>query len=109
MDNLEWLGADGAVDESRLAGTLEAFRPRLKRIVHLRLEPRLRARVDPSDIVQETFVEAIARAGGYAAKYRTHRLLSEYPKRLDRHSPSRCLTTVSTRQYIQFLVLRTPP
>ena len=68
MVNLEWLGADGAVDESRLAGTLEAFRPRLKRIVHLRLEPRLRARVDPSDIVQETFVEAIARAGGYAAE-----------------------------------------
>jgi RNA polymerase sigma-70 factor (ECF subfamily) len=37
---------------------LQAHRPRLRRMVSLRLDPRLAARVDPSDIVQDALVEA---------------------------------------------------
>jgi RNA polymerase sigma-70 factor (ECF subfamily) len=35
-----------------------AYRDRLRRMVALRLDPRLRGRVDPSDLVQETFLDA---------------------------------------------------
>jgi RNA polymerase sigma-70 factor (ECF subfamily) len=40
-------------------------RPFLHRIIELRLDPRLRARVDPSDIVQETQLEAFRRLADY--------------------------------------------
>jgi hypothetical protein len=36
-------------------------RPFLRQVVELRLDPRLRARVDPSDVVQETQLEAFQR------------------------------------------------
>src|SRR5450755_881816 len=37
---------------------LERHRPRLKRMVAVRLDRRLAARVDPSDVVQEALVDA---------------------------------------------------
>jgi RNA polymerase sigma-70 factor (ECF subfamily) len=37
----------------------------LHRVVELRLDPRLRARVDPADVVQEAYVEALNRLNGY--------------------------------------------
>src|SRR4051794_10800729 len=37
---------------------LERHRPRLRRMVALRLDQRLRARVDPSDVVQEALFDA---------------------------------------------------
>ena len=40
-------------------------RPFLRQVVELRLDPRLRARVDPSDVVQETQLEAFRRLGDY--------------------------------------------
>jgi RNA polymerase sigma-70 factor (ECF subfamily) len=40
-------------------------RPYLRRFVDLRLDPRLRPRVDPSDVVQETHLEAVRRLGTY--------------------------------------------
>ncbi len=60
-----WIGADGAIDEAALARTLEEFRPRLRRMVGLRLDPRVRTRVDASDILQETCLEATQRAAAY--------------------------------------------
>jgi RNA polymerase sigma-70 factor (ECF subfamily) len=40
-------------------------RPYLRRLVELRLDPRLRPRVDASDVVQETHLEAVRRLGAY--------------------------------------------
>src|SRR5271156_4817791 len=40
---------------------LSANRDRLRRMVSLRLDQRLRARIDPSDVIQEAFVEATQR------------------------------------------------
>lgn len=60
-----WIGPDGRIDADELAATLEGFRARLRRIVGLRLDPRVRARVDASDIVQEAYLEATQRAAGY--------------------------------------------
>jgi RNA polymerase sigma-70 factor (ECF subfamily) len=44
---------------------LARHRSRLWRLVHLRLDPRLAARVDPSDVVQETLAEAARRLEEY--------------------------------------------
>jgi RNA polymerase sigma-70 factor, ECF subfamily len=54
------------------AGDRQAFdrlfarhRVGLRRFVDLRLDPRVRARVDPSDVVQETQLEAVRRLADY--------------------------------------------
>jgi RNA polymerase sigma-70 factor (ECF subfamily) len=44
---------------------LERHRPYVRRVIDLRLDPRLRARVDPSDVVQEAQVEAVWRLDAY--------------------------------------------
>jgi RNA polymerase sigma-70 factor (ECF subfamily) len=44
---------------------LERHRGRLTRMVELRLDPRLAARLDPSDVVQEALAEADRRLDGY--------------------------------------------
>jgi RNA polymerase sigma-70 factor (ECF subfamily) len=48
-------------DPSRLGGHLARERDRLRRIVAIRLDARLNARVDASDVVQETCIEAAER------------------------------------------------
>lgn len=53
---------DAAVAEQLLA----LHRERLKRMVSLRFDDRLRSRFDPSDVVQETLVVASQRLVGYA-------------------------------------------
>jgi len=49
------------------AATLEEHRPRLRRLIALRLDRRVRRRVDPSDVIQETLIEATRRQGQYLA------------------------------------------
>jgi RNA polymerase sigma-70 factor, ECF subfamily len=44
---------------------LQRHRERLKRMVAVRADPRLAARVDPSDVVQETLAEAAANLDAY--------------------------------------------
>ena len=44
---------------------LDRHRPYVRRVVELRLDPQLRARVDPSDVVQEAQLEAVRRLDGY--------------------------------------------
>lgn len=48
-------------DRRALSGLLERHRPYLLQMVQLRLDPRVRARVDPSDVVQEAQLEAVRR------------------------------------------------
>src|SRR5262245_64522642 len=41
------------------------YRPYLRRVIALRLDARLRPRVDPSDVVQETELEVFQRLGDF--------------------------------------------
>jgi RNA polymerase sigma-70 factor, ECF subfamily len=45
---------------------LAGSRDRLRRMVALRLDERLRGRVDPSDVIQEAYLEATGRLADYA-------------------------------------------
>jgi DNA-directed RNA polymerase specialized sigma24 family protein len=53
-------GMPGGIDQ-----LLTHHRPYLRQVVSLRLDPQLRARIDPSDVVQETQMEAVRRLDGY--------------------------------------------
>jgi RNA polymerase sigma-70 factor (ECF subfamily) len=50
-----------AGERAAFDGLLDRHRPFLRRLVELRLDARLRARLDPSDVVQETQLEAFRR------------------------------------------------
>ena len=52
-------------DEAARQQLLEHYRGYLRRMVAARLDRRMAARVDPSDVVQETLVEAAGRLGEY--------------------------------------------
>jgi RNA polymerase sigma-70 factor (ECF subfamily) len=54
--------AGPAVDWGRF---LSSHRDRLRRMVALRLDHRLRGRIDPSDVIQEAFLEATGRRAEY--------------------------------------------
>jgi RNA polymerase sigma-70 factor (ECF subfamily) len=67
-------GNDGLI-ESAAAGDTRAMgelfaqcRDRLRMLVRLRMDRRVQGRVDPSDILQETFLEASQRIGEFARK-----------------------------------------
>jgi RNA polymerase sigma-70 factor (ECF subfamily) len=48
-----------------LAELYEHYRPRLRQMVRLRMDARLAARVDPSDVLQEAFVDAARQVNNY--------------------------------------------
>jgi RNA polymerase sigma-70 factor (ECF subfamily) len=52
-------------DSASLGKLLAEHRPRLRRMVAMRMDPRLAGRVDPSDIVQEGQLEAARRLGDF--------------------------------------------
>jgi RNA polymerase sigma-70 factor (ECF subfamily) len=54
-----------AGDLRALADVLERNRERLKRMVRVRLDPRLRGRLDPSDVIQEAYLDAARRLPEY--------------------------------------------
>ncbi len=54
-----------AGDRTALAGLIEALRPRLARLVALRLNPRLRRRFDPADIVQDAILDVARRRDAF--------------------------------------------
>src|SRR5262245_25565481 len=47
---------------------LERHRPRLRRMIALRLDPRLRRRIDPSDVLQEALGEASRQLDDFARR-----------------------------------------
>lgn len=63
-DNLVVSAAGG--DRQALDRLLARFRGRLRRMVAVRMDPRLSARIDPSDVVQETLREASGKLPAYA-------------------------------------------
>jgi RNA polymerase sigma-70 factor (ECF subfamily) len=64
-----------AGDEIAVRRLLDRYRERLRRMIAVRLDRRLTARLDPSDVVQE----ALADAGRKLARYAQERPLPFYP------------------------------
>jgi RNA polymerase sigma-70 factor, ECF subfamily len=54
-------------DGEALASLFSLYRDRLRRMVELRLDARLRGRVSPSDILQESYIGALQRLPHYQA------------------------------------------
>jgi RNA polymerase sigma-70 factor (ECF subfamily) len=52
-------------DQQAWAELLDEYRARLRRMVALRLDPRLQGRVDPSDVIQEAYIDASRRLPEY--------------------------------------------
>ena len=52
-------------DRGHWAELTEEFRPRLKRMVDLRMQEQIRGRLDASDVVQDAFLEAFQRLPEY--------------------------------------------
>jgi RNA polymerase sigma-70 factor (ECF subfamily) len=55
-------------DSQAVAELFTRYRERLRRMVRLRLDRRLQGRIDPSDVLQEAFLDAAKRAAEYAAQ-----------------------------------------
>jgi RNA polymerase sigma-70 factor, ECF subfamily len=56
-----------AGDKEALSALFSRHRPRLRRMVELRLDRRLQARIDASDVIQEAYVEVILRLNEYVS------------------------------------------
>ena len=54
-----------AGDRQALTDLFLRHRDRLRRMVELRLDPRLQGRLDASDVLQDAFLDTVARADGY--------------------------------------------
>jgi RNA polymerase sigma-70 factor (ECF subfamily) len=55
-------------DQGALAALFDRYRDRLRRMVRLRLDRRLQGRLDPSDVLQEAYLDVARRAPAYAAQ-----------------------------------------
>jgi RNA polymerase sigma-70 factor (ECF subfamily) len=66
-ENGDMLRRAGAGDEAALAELFAHYRERLRRMVRLRLDRRLQGRFDPSDVVQEAYLDFARRLPEYAA------------------------------------------
>ena len=66
MDTDQLLDRVAQGESSAEATLLKRHEQRLRRMVNLRLDPRLAARLDPSDVVQDTLAEAHRRLPEYA-------------------------------------------
>jgi len=66
VDDLLALAKAG--NEQALVELFRRYRDRLRRMVHLRLDRRLQGRLDPSDVLQETFIEFARRLPQYPAQ-----------------------------------------
>ncbi len=56
-----------ALDSESVGAMLEQFRPRLERMLALRMDPSLRRRVEVGDVLQEAYVEVLRRLDEYRA------------------------------------------
>ena len=66
-DPIEMIRQSGA-DPQVLGRIWDHYRDRLRRVVRLRLDRRLQGRADPSDVLQEAFIDFQSRAAEYAQK-----------------------------------------
>ncbi len=61
----EWLHQLQGGDMQALGTLFDFYRGRLRQMVQLRLDKRLAARVDPSDVLQEVYLDAARQVAGY--------------------------------------------
>src|SRR5262245_597731 len=64
-DSVDLIERARAGDRGALGVLFARHRDRLCRMVALRLDPRLQARLDASDVVQDAYVEVVERLGEY--------------------------------------------
>ncbi len=57
-------------DESAMAELFAHYRDRLRRMVKLRMDRRLQGRLDPSDVLQDAYIDVAKRVGEYRANPR---------------------------------------
>jgi RNA polymerase sigma-70 factor (ECF subfamily) len=62
-------------DKNALAALFDSYRGRLRRMVELRMDPRLRARIDASDVLQEAYLELAGDLDVYLADLKMQPLL----------------------------------
>ena len=55
-------------DKSAIASLFEQYRPKLRSMVSFRMDDHLRGRVDPSDVIQESFLDLAKRADEFKLK-----------------------------------------
>jgi RNA polymerase sigma-70 factor, ECF subfamily len=68
-DTHELLRRAHAGDREATERLLDRYRPFLHQVVALRLDPKVRPRVDPSDVVQETLLEAFRRLTDFLERH----------------------------------------
>ena len=70
MTNTRDLQLDALLNGDRrvLPDLFQSYRTRLRQMVRLRIGPQLAARVDPSDVLQEAFIEAQRRVDEFIAE-----------------------------------------
>jgi RNA polymerase sigma-70 factor (ECF subfamily) len=56
----------GGGDQNAIAALFARHHDRLEQMVRLRMDRRLQGRIDPADVLQETFMEAVRRVGEFA-------------------------------------------
>jgi len=66
--NAEWLGRLRNGDQQALAAVFALHRDALRRMVRWRLDRRLNGRVDPSDVLQEVYIDALHRIQDFVDK-----------------------------------------
>ena len=66
-DDLRLVERARAGDAAAAGEALARHRARLRRMVEARLDRRVRGRVDPSDVLQDGLVDAVAKLSGYLA------------------------------------------
>lgn len=66
-DVLDRLRRAAAGDRAGMDDLFRRYQPRLERLVRLRLDPRVQGRLDPADVVQDAYLEAVRRLPEYLA------------------------------------------
>jgi RNA polymerase sigma-70 factor (ECF subfamily) len=64
-ETFRWVERAVEGDQRAWAALLDAYQGRLERMVSLRIDPRLRGRIDASDVIQEAYVDAFRRLAEY--------------------------------------------
>jgi RNA polymerase sigma-70 factor (ECF subfamily) len=64
-DTESWLNGLRLGEPRALAALFEYYAPRLRNMVRLRMGPSLRHRLDVSDVLQEAYLDAARKVGGY--------------------------------------------
>jgi RNA polymerase sigma-70 factor (ECF subfamily) len=61
----DWLDQFRGGDMQALGALFDFYRSRLRQMVQFRLDKRLAARIDPSDVLQEVYLDAARQVAGY--------------------------------------------